>query len=541
MFFPDVQPEQVYVKWDPDPVIALGNAWISFGNTLNLNLSTMSVVELDLTAGGWLGTASVAMDGAWDALRQPAQKLVNSCWDMGETINYYALLRSQQEQTEAKEWLKEELLEIFGVLALLLLPLGGIIGAALDAIVDLVDVAGLVTEAADAVSTFAADAASFILDSVGVDADALTIPSWVSTMGEVASGVADASINYTIYNAVTEAAADGIARLPVGPNDLSPIPTGAGGWAALIGMISLGGLGPLFKDGADADGAGKGTSDPDVNTDTVSGSGVDIPKVNPDGTTIPKPEVGSSSGAGKVTEGPGDSITDHGATVNDGADIVHQAPGFGGSVDARTDSSVSESVVSVKGPSGGGARDVSQVKSDPVNLDGSPNADVGFKNDITDTSSSPATGSGGSAIRADLSHDGPVTGDPETTTATGGPVRTDDGSVTPGQAPVKQDDAGGGGDLTMRSPDNGDQGGTDLRTPSAGPPPSDQGTPVAHEPSPVSSHSAGGGDGQGSDAGRDSEPVISSPQTTGAASGGDASGGGPGSFAGSGAAARRRA
>jgi hypothetical protein len=399
----------------------------------------MSSSEFNLADGSWMGTASDSMDAAFAALEGTAIQLANSCWDMGESINYYAILRTQQENTEAKEWLKEELLGIFGALAILLLPLDGIIGAALDAMADLIGVADLAAAAAEAVTSFATDAAGFLLESVGVDADALTIPSWVGTMADVAAGIADAGINYTIYNAVTEAAATGIAGLPVGPSDLSPIPTNGSGWAELIGMISLGGLGPLLKDGEEADGAGKGTTDPDISTGTVSGGGGSIPKVNPDGAPTPKPEVGPPAGAGKITEGPGGSITNHGATVTDGQDIAHQAPSFGGSVDIRTDSPVSDPGVSVNGLSDGGASHVTQVKSDEVNLNDTSSADAGFKNDITDTSSSPATSNAGPAVKADLSHDGPVSGDPETRTVSGTPATSASSTPEPGQR------LGGGG------------------------------------------------------------------------------------------------
>jgi hypothetical protein len=86
---------------------------------------------------------------------------------------------------------------------------------------------------------------------------------------------------------------------------------------------------------------------------------------------------------------------------------------LGGSVRTRTETPVSESSVSVSKLSYGGAGDVTQVKSDPVNLDATPNSDAGFKNDITDTST---------------------------------------------QATARQDDAADCGNLTTRSPDNGDQG-----------------------------------------------------------------------------------
>src|ERR1700722_13069433 len=100
-------PGQTYVPWDPDPVIALGNAWISFGNTLDANLATMASSQFNLGDGSWDGDASVGMAGAFGALESTTIQVINSCWDMGESINYYAMLRSQQEATEAKEWLKE--------------------------------------------------------------------------------------------------------------------------------------------------------------------------------------------------------------------------------------------------------------------------------------------------------------------------------------------------------------------------------------------------------------------------------------------------
>src|SRR5260370_25167335 len=90
--------------WDPNPVYELGNAWITFGNLLDEKLAEMSGATLDLSNGSWEGDSSMAMDFAFNNTLQPTvMTAIDLCWTMGERINYYAMLRTQQQETEYKQ------------------------------------------------------------------------------------------------------------------------------------------------------------------------------------------------------------------------------------------------------------------------------------------------------------------------------------------------------------------------------------------------------------------------------------------------------
>jgi hypothetical protein len=94
---------QPYDSWDPDAAIELGNAWITFGNTFNTQLGNMSTALYSLTEGPWASGGSVAAEDAFAAVYELVQPVINSCWDVGEMINHYAMLRTDQEKTGAKE------------------------------------------------------------------------------------------------------------------------------------------------------------------------------------------------------------------------------------------------------------------------------------------------------------------------------------------------------------------------------------------------------------------------------------------------------
>src|SRR5258708_2711769 len=104
--------------WDPDPVYALGNAWIAFDDLLDEQIGAMSLSQFDLTNGSWMGDAALAMGLAFGNTLQPTVlQTVGLCWQMGESINYYAMLRTQQQANEMKHAI-EELIAIalgFGV------------------------------------------------------------------------------------------------------------------------------------------------------------------------------------------------------------------------------------------------------------------------------------------------------------------------------------------------------------------------------------------------------------------------------------------
>ena len=89
---------QQHDRSDPSPVIELGNAWISLGNSVDRQLATMPDAHFDLADGAWPGTASDAVTAAFATLQSRARQLVESCRDMGEMINSYAPGRAPSGQ-----------------------------------------------------------------------------------------------------------------------------------------------------------------------------------------------------------------------------------------------------------------------------------------------------------------------------------------------------------------------------------------------------------------------------------------------------------
>ena len=102
-------PNSQVTDWDPNPVYELGNAWIAFGDLLDEQVTAMAVAQFDLKNGAWMGDASISMAAAFGTMRDnQVWDVVVQCWKMGESINYYAMLRSQQQATEAKQTLRSE-------------------------------------------------------------------------------------------------------------------------------------------------------------------------------------------------------------------------------------------------------------------------------------------------------------------------------------------------------------------------------------------------------------------------------------------------
>src|SRR5260221_2302195 len=122
--------------WDSGPVYDLGNSFITFGNTLYDNGTAIqnAVIGFASTGSqngtGWNGWAAASVPPAVQQLVLQAQTVANQCWVTGEVINWYAMLRDQQEQTMAAEMARNDLLMILSTiigLVLMFVP-GGFLG-----------------------------------------------------------------------------------------------------------------------------------------------------------------------------------------------------------------------------------------------------------------------------------------------------------------------------------------------------------------------------------------------------------------------------
>src|SRR5205809_662876 len=127
-------------SWDASPVYELGNAFIVFGDLLDEKIADMSSALFDLGDGSWSGDASRSMSSAFmNGLRHGALLTVGALWSLGEAINYYAMLRSEQQETEAKQELASMLATVLGfALGTLLGLVGGMIPGLLSMLGELV-------------------------------------------------------------------------------------------------------------------------------------------------------------------------------------------------------------------------------------------------------------------------------------------------------------------------------------------------------------------------------------------------------------------
>ena len=506
-------------SWDPDPVTNLGNAFITMGDVLKGQLLSMKSALLDQLS--WKGAAAVAMGESFAALEVQADQIINSCWVLGEAINFYSMDRSQQQSTESKEQDEEFWMGFFGGLLAFVpfvgfadLGLGALLAGVLSSLADFIAVAGLVDGATAILSEFLVDAGSFVLDSVGADADALPIASWVAKMGDIASTVGKFSIAYTAINATMNAAAAGIAGLPIDGQQESPIPTSAQGAEEMAAMLPFMALSSFaFKELSEDI---NGVDAPEPEGTGVSGVGVQVPDV--DTTDAPSPGAvasGSASSIGGPFDEGYDPLLGGAASFDDTGDesaallsdsttlagtsdeVAPETPSFGEPVSSGNISPMSARASTTDWSSG----EVSPVDSHSVNFDVSPSgpdANAGFRDNVADASSSPATSGARTNITADLSHDAPVSSEPETGAAPD-PQGTGIGRVIPARSSVTQADGGSGGDTpAVRPPNSGDQVVADPRPANAG---SSEPEQVAQAPgrgsSPVTAQAAADGTGPG--------------------------------------------
>ncbi|MER7186447.1 hypothetical protein ABT404_44495, partial [Streptomyces hyaluromycini] len=211
-------------NWDPNPVYELGNALIDFGDFLDEQAARMTSAEFDLNLGAWQGDAEMYMTQAFADQREAVMNIIEEFWDTGEMINYYAMLRTEQEATLAKQSLSELIAGIVGVLlgALLFVApeLLGLLGAA----------AGLLAEVGGmmgSIFTFLVNVGKSVGQFVGSAAAAVgeTLPDWVVTMAGVTGNVARFGIEFMGVNAASVAAGNAAAGLQTTAQQLIPVPT----------------------------------------------------------------------------------------------------------------------------------------------------------------------------------------------------------------------------------------------------------------------------------------------------------------------------
>ena len=136
-------------NWDPNPVYELGNALIDFGDFLDEQAARMTGAEFDLNNGAWRGDAEMYMTQAFSDQRESVMNIIEEFWDTGEMINYYAMLRTEQEKTLAKQALAELIAGLVGVFLGALLFVGPELLGVLEAAFALLGNVGKMVASAD--------------------------------------------------------------------------------------------------------------------------------------------------------------------------------------------------------------------------------------------------------------------------------------------------------------------------------------------------------------------------------------------------------
>ncbi|MFF4291886.1 hypothetical protein ACFY0R_42460, partial [Streptomyces sp. NPDC001633] len=235
----------------------------------------------------------------------------------GEMINYYAMLRTEQEKTLAKQALAELIAGLVGVfLGALVFAAPELLGALEAGLAMLGRVGEIIASAIETISTVATEVGKFVGTAVSAIGD--TLPDWVVTMAEVTGNVARFGIEFMGINAASVAAGNAAAGLETTAQQLIPVPTSLeqipgflsdlvlwGGIGIAVATATKG-LASLANDKltvpkADVNvpdvstGTGDvGTSVGDSSTGTVTGSGT--------GLTLPSSVTSVSSVSGTIAD-----------------------------------------------------------------------------------------------------------------------------------------------------------------------------------------------------------------------------------------------
>ncbi|MCO5975096.1 hypothetical protein NDW01_42590, partial [Actinoallomurus sp. WRP6H-15] len=353
-------PNDGYVdnEFDPDKVVTLGNAWITFGDLLDEKIADMSAAQFDLINGGWRGEAANSMSFAFEnssrgapapadapagstgpgqqydsrgGLRPLVEKVVVSCWDMGESLNYFAMLRSEEIAAENKATIASIIAMVIGaVIGLITAPfLEGISALAAGALSFLASVASRIGAAIanlrNAISALgdligeATAAIASITSGIGdiMPGLASIVPKIGTYLGDGAEAVGSAGASalknpwfalparsivyggdFVGVGAAATAAGDAAAGVHTDWKNWKPIPTDAEGW----GLFFVGGLTGLAFGGPIMMGGRAGLT---YLGDTAKGG------FKPTGVSIPN--VGGTNGKSGFTPSSGTGGKDTGA------------------------------------------------------------------------------------------------------------------------------------------------------------------------------------------------------------------------------------
>ncbi|MEV5753696.1 hypothetical protein AB0L00_38250, partial [Actinoallomurus sp. NPDC052308] len=306
-------PNDGYVdnEFDPDKVVTLGNAWITFGDLLDEKIADMSGAQFDLINGGWRGEAANSMSFAFEnssrgapapadapagstgpgqqydsrgGLRPLVEKVVVSCWDMGESLNYFAMLRSEEIAAENKANIASIIAMIIGaVIGLVTAPLlEGLSALAAGALSLLASVASrigaaianlrnVISALGDMIGEATAAIAS-ITSGIGdiMPGLASIVPKIGTYLGDGAGAVGSAGASalknpwfalpartivyggdFVGVGAAATAAGDAAAGVNTDWKNWKPIPTDAEGWGLFFagGLTGLAFGGPIMMGG----------------------------------------------------------------------------------------------------------------------------------------------------------------------------------------------------------------------------------------------------------------------------------------------------
>ena len=297
-------------NWDPNPVYELGNALIDFGDFLDEQAARMTGAEFDLNNGAWRGDAEMYMTQAFSDQRESVMNIIEEFWDTGEMINYYAMLRTEQEKTLAKQALAELIAGLVGVFLGALLFVGPELLGVLEAAFALLgNVGKMVASAISAVTTAASDAGSFVGSALTAIGE--TLPDWAVTMAGVTGNVARFGIEGFAINAASVAAGNAAAGLPTTLQQLIPVPTSLEQIPGFISDLVLwGGIGIAVATAAKGlvNVAREKLGITDVNVGDVSVNTADV------GTSVGDTATGTGSGSGLTLPS---SVTSVSGTIAD--------------------------------------------------------------------------------------------------------------------------------------------------------------------------------------------------------------------------------
>ncbi|OON76170.1 hypothetical protein B1H18_21320, partial [Streptomyces tsukubensis] len=479
-----------YTAWDPTPIYELGNAWIDFGDLLGEQLAKMSGAQFDLINGSWTGDSATSMSGAFYEMRNMVTKVVVNCWEMGEAINYYAILRTQQQAEQAKEAVAELISMIVGTV------IGAVLGLGTLAITFTKAFQTLLTSLTRVLEGFGTSLANLRFLAPVVEYTK-TATSAVPMLGPALSSMGSAVgiggtilTEYTVINYASAAAGNAAAGVKNDWTKFHPLPVTVEGWAQLIAETGMpmallsGGKTPKVSSKPGSAGAG----------DIVNVPTGELPPV-----VTSHPHSTGSSGAAGTSSGSGPRVTPNAPVVTPGE--VTAKPNAA----LNTKTVIPDPVVTAAGPGtvpGAGA---------PLKGGRASSGPAGAGNPTVVAAPRPVpspvrtTGEGAPTTAEGASGAGGGTALPTSVGREGGPV-AGEGAVTPSHGPGGSGGPGGPARTGPEVPGGGSGAGAGTRETVTGTPPGGGGGGTPVRTGPGSEHGAVGGSG---------ESVVNTPPATG--------------------------